>query len=64
MENVRVAARISELQEAAAQRNEVTLDEVISMLRKSYEDAKAANQHGPAVCYIKGTPVGEPKNLH
>ena len=49
LENVRVAARISELQEAAAQRNEVTLDEVISMLRKSYEDAKAAKQHGPAV---------------
>jgi len=42
-------ARISQLQEAAAQRNEVTLDEVISMLRKSYEDAKAAKQHGPAV---------------
>ncbi len=42
-------ARISQLQEAAAQRNEVTLDEVLSMLRKSYEDAKAAKQHGPAV---------------
>ncbi len=49
LENVRVAARITELQEAAAQRNEVTLDEVITMLRKSYEDAKAAKQHGPAV---------------
>ncbi len=47
--NVNVAERIAELQEAAAQRNEVTQDEVISMLRKSYEDAKAAKQHGPAV---------------
>jgi len=47
--NVGVAARIAELQKAAAQRNEVTLDEVIFMLRKSYEDAKVAKQHGPAV---------------
>jgi len=47
--NVNVAERITELRDAAAQRNEVTLDEVICMLRKSYEDAKAAKQHGPAV---------------
>jgi Terminase small subunit len=47
--NVNVAEHISELRQAAAQRNEVTLDEVISMLRKSYDDAKAAKQHGPAV---------------
>ncbi len=47
--NVRVAERIEELQSEAAERAEVTVDEVIEMLRQSYRDAKAANQHGPAV---------------
>ena len=47
--NVSIASRIAELQEAAAHRNEVSLDEVITMLRKSYAEAKAAKQHGPAV---------------
>ena len=47
--NVRVAERIEELQSEAAERAEVTVDEVIEMLRQSYRDAKAANQFGPAV---------------
>jgi len=42
LENVKVAAQIAELQKAAAQRNEVTLDEVVSMLRKSYDEAKVS----------------------
>ncbi len=47
--NVRVAERIEELQSEAAERAEVTVDEVIEMLRQSYRDAKAANQFGLAV---------------
>ncbi len=47
--NVSVKARIAELQHAAAKRNEVTVDTVVGMLLDSYREAKAANQHGPAV---------------
>lgn len=47
--NVRVKQRIAELQAAAAERNEVTVDSVVAMLLDSYRDAKAAKQHGPAV---------------
>jgi hypothetical protein len=47
--NVRVAARIAELQAATAERLDVTADDVIRMLLDSYRDSKAANQHGPAV---------------
>jgi phage terminase small subunit len=44
-----VQERIAELQQAAADRNDVEVDEVIKMLRASYREAKAAKQHGPAV---------------
>lgn len=44
-----VKARVAELQNAAAKRNDITVDEVIAMLLECYRDAKAANQHGPAV---------------
>ena len=47
--NVRVAARIDQLQIEATKRNEITADRVLQMLIESYRDAKAANQHGPAV---------------
>ena len=47
--NVSVKARIAELQEAAAKRNELKVDDVVGMLLDSYKEAKAANQHGPAV---------------
>ena len=47
--NVSVKAHIAELQQAAAKRNEVTVDTVVTMLLDSYREAKAANQHGPAV---------------
>ncbi len=47
--NVRVAARIDQLQIEATKRNEITVDRVLQMLIDSYRDAKAANQHGPAV---------------
>ncbi len=47
--NVSVKAHIAELQQAAAKRNEVTVDTVVGMLLDSYRDARAANQHGPAV---------------
>ncbi len=47
--HVSVKARIAELQQAAAKRNEVTVDTVVGMLLDSYDEAKAANQHGPAV---------------
>jgi hypothetical protein len=44
-----VASRVTELQNEAAKRNEIKVDDVIAMLLESYRDAKAANQHGPAV---------------
>ncbi len=47
--NVRVAERIEELQAETGKRNEITLDDVIQMLVEDRRDAKAANQHGPAV---------------
>ncbi len=46
---VSVKAHIAELQQAAAKRNEVTVDTVVGMLLDSYDEAKKANQHGPAV---------------
>ena len=49
MKNVHVAARITELRGAAAQRAEIEIDDVIDMLLQSYRDAKAAGQHSPAV---------------
>ena len=47
--NVRVAARIDQLQIEATKRNEITVDRVLQMLIDSYHDAKAVKQHGPAV---------------
>ncbi len=47
--NVKVAARIADLQDKTAKRLEVTADDVTRMLLECYRDAKAANQHGPAV---------------
>ena len=44
-----VKARVAALQQEAAKRNDVTVDGVIAMLLECYRDAKAANQHGPAV---------------
>jgi phage terminase small subunit len=44
-----VRPRIAELQQAAADRNDVEVDEVVKMLRASYREAKAEKQHGPAV---------------
>ncbi len=49
LKNAKVAAHIAELQQAAAKRNEVTVDTVVGMLLDSYDEAKKANQHGPAV---------------
>ncbi len=49
LSKVIVKTRISELQAEVAARTDVTIDDVIGMLRESYRDAKAANQHGPAV---------------
>jgi hypothetical protein len=49
LRDAKVAARIAELQAATAERLEVSADDVIRMLLESYQDAKAANQHGPAV---------------
>ena len=49
LKNVQVASYVAKLQADAAKRNEVSVDKVIGMLAASYTDAKAANQHGPAV---------------
>ncbi len=49
LSKVIVKTRISELQAEVAARTDVTIDDVIGMLRESYRDAKAANQHGPAI---------------
>ena len=49
MKKPEVQECIANLQAEAAQRNKVSHDEVIEKLRDSYKDAKAANQHGPAV---------------
>ena len=40
---------IAKLEAEAAERNNVTVDEVIQKLRDSIIEAKKANQHGPAV---------------
>ena len=40
---------IAKLQEEVAKRNEVTVDRVIEQLFIDHMDAKAANQHGPAI---------------
>lgn len=48
LKNPKVAARVAELQNAAAVRNEITVDKIVALLMNSYKDAKAANQHGPA----------------
>ncbi len=44
-----VSARITQLQAEAAERAGIEIDDVVDMLLQSYKDAKAANQHGPAV---------------
>jgi phage terminase small subunit len=44
-----VKVRVTELQNEAAKRNDVTVDDVLAMLLQSYKNATAANQHGPAV---------------
>ena len=49
MKDPAVQQYITELQAEAAERNNVTVDEVIENLRNSITAAKAANQHGPAV---------------
>ena len=49
LKKAEVAARIAELQAESAKRLEVTADDVTRMLLESYRDAKAVNQHGPAV---------------
>ena len=49
MKDPAVQQYITELQAEAAERNNVTVDEVIENLRNSITTAKAANQHGPAV---------------
>ena len=51
---------IVEQQAEAAERNNVTVDEVIEKLRETYVDAKKANQNGPAVRAVEllGKTVG------
>ena len=49
LKNAHVAAKITQLQGAAAARAEIEIDDVIDMLLASYRDAKDAGQHGPAV---------------
>ncbi len=49
LKNDKVAARIAALQAEAADRNEVTHDEVLAMLRQAYREAQRANQFGPSV---------------
>jgi len=47
--NVSVKARIAELQAAAANRAEVSINDVIAMLLDDHRAARAAGQYGPAV---------------
>ncbi len=49
LKNVNVAARVAELQAEAAERNEVTVDNVIAELVDLRDGAKAAKQFGPAI---------------
>ena len=49
MKDSEVKGYIAKLQAEAAERNNVTVDEVIEKLRDTYKAAKEANQHGPAV---------------
>ncbi len=49
MKNVNVVARVAELQAEAAERSEVTVDNVIAELVELRDGAKAAKQFGPAI---------------
>ncbi len=49
LKNVNVAARVAELQAEAAERCEVTVDNVLTELAELRDAAKAAKQFGPAV---------------
>ena len=49
LSQAKISARIAELQKETRQRTDVEIDDVVAMLLASYRDAKAANQHGPAV---------------
>ncbi len=49
LKNVNVAARVAELQSEAAERSEVTVDDVIAELVELRDGAKAAKQFGPAI---------------
>ena len=46
---VNIKQRVSELKDEVARNTDVDISRVVSMLLDSYEDAKAAGQHGPAV---------------
>ena len=60
MKRPEVQQYIAVLQAEAAERNNVTVDEVIEKLRDTYADAKKANQNGPAVRAVEllGKSVG------
>ncbi len=60
MKRPEVRQYITMLQAEAAERNNVTVDEVIEKLRETYVDAKKANQNGPAVRAVEllGKTVG------
>ena len=47
--NVRVAARIAELQDEVAERNKLSVDSVVAKLAELRDEAVAARQIGPAV---------------
>ena len=49
LQKTSVKAPIADLQDKTSKRLEVTADDVMRMLLESYRDAKAVNQHGPAV---------------
>ena len=60
MKRPEVRQYITMLQAEAAERNNVTVDEVIEKLRDTYKAAKEANQNGPAVRAVEllGKTVG------
>lgn len=49
IEKPSVRARIAELQKAARERLDLTVDDVVNMLLRMAVDAQKANQYGPAV---------------
>ena len=49
LKNGKVAVRVADLQQQAAARNDMSVDNVISGLLQTHQEAREANRHGAAI---------------